>query len=112
MVVGNGTSPTEKLDVQGNIAVTGTVDGVDIATNIPSSLGTAGQVLTVNAGATAGEWADAAGAAGGVFYENNTNVTADYTITSGKNAMSAGPITIDSGVTVTVPSGSTWTVVT
>ena len=52
------------------------------------------------------------GAASGVFYENNTNVTADYTITSGKNAMSAGPITIDSGVTVTVPSGSTWTVVT
>ena len=34
-----------------------TVDGVDIATNIPSSLGTAGQVLTVNSGATAGEWA-------------------------------------------------------
>ena len=60
MVVGNGTSPTEKLDVQGNIAVTGTVDGVDIATNIPATLGTAGQVLTVNAGATAGEWADAA----------------------------------------------------
>ena len=51
------------------------------------------------------------GAAAGVFYENNTNVTADYTITSGKNAVSAGPITIDSGVTVTVPSGSTWTVV-
>jgi len=43
--------------VYGNLAVTGTVDGVDIATNIPSSLGTAGQVLTVNSGATAGEWA-------------------------------------------------------
>jgi len=55
---------------------------------------------------------NALGASGGVFYENNTNVTSDYTITSGKNAMSAGPITIDSGVTVTVPSGSTWTVVT
>ena len=47
--------------VNGNITVTGTVDGRDIATNIPSSLGTAGQVLTVNSGATAGEWADAAG---------------------------------------------------
>ncbi len=47
----------------------------------------------------------------GVFYENNTNVTQDYTITSGKNAMSAGPITIDTGVTVTVPTGSEWTVV-
>ncbi|MDC1282141.1 hypothetical protein N8Z18_00030 [bacterium] len=49
----------------GNIAVTGTVDGRDIATNIPASLGTAGQVLTVNAGATAGEWADAAAGGGG-----------------------------------------------
>lgn len=47
----------------------------------------------------------------GVFYENSQTVTADYTITSGKNAMSAGPITINTGVTVTIPSGSVWTVV-
>jgi len=46
-----------------------------------------------------------------VFYENDTNVTSSYTITSGKNAMSAGPITLDSGVVVTIPSGSVWTVV-
>lgn len=55
------------------------------------------------------------GAKGGglddVFYENSTTVTTSYTITSGKNAVSAGPITINAGVTVTVPSGSTWTVV-
>lgn len=57
----------------------------------------------------------AGGATGGgsddVFYENSQNVTTDYTITDGKNAMSAGPITIDSGVTVTVGSGEFWTVV-
>jgi hypothetical protein len=46
-----------------------------------------------------------------VFYENSTTVSADYTITSGKNAVSAGPVTIASGVTVTVPSGSRWAVV-
>ena len=64
--VGIGNSnPTEKLDVTGNIAVSGTVDGRDIATNIPASLGTAGQVLTVNSGATATEWADASGGGGG-----------------------------------------------
>lgn len=55
------------------------------------------------------------GAVGGsadlVFFENDITVTADYTITTNKNAMSAGPITINSGVTVTVPSGSVWTVV-
>ena len=49
--------------------------------------------------------------AAGIFYENGQNVTTNYTITNGKNAMSAGPITIDSGVTVTVGSGETWTVV-
>jgi len=48
---------------------------------------------------------------GEVFYENPTTVTADYTITTNKNAMSAGPITINSGVTVTVPTNSTWTIV-
>lgn len=52
------------LDVSGNITVSGSVDGRDIATNIPSSLGTAGQVLTVNAGASAAEWADASGGGG------------------------------------------------
>jgi len=46
------------ITVTGNIAVTGTVDGRDIQVNIPASLGTAGQVLTVNSGATAAEWAD------------------------------------------------------
>lgn len=46
-----------------------------------------------------------------VFYEGDQNVTSDYTITTNKNAMSAGPITIDSGVTVTVPAGSVWTIV-
>jgi hypothetical protein len=46
-----------------------------------------------------------------MFFENDQVVTVNYTITSGKNAMSAGPVTINSGVTVTVPSGSVWTVV-
>jgi hypothetical protein len=51
------------ISVTGNLAVTGTVDGRDIATNIPASLGTAGQVLTVNSGATAAEWANASASA-------------------------------------------------
>jgi len=54
------------ISVAGNVFVTGTVDGRDIATNIPSSLGTSGQVLTVNSGATATEWADASGGGGGI----------------------------------------------
>ena len=54
----------------------------------------------------------ATGASGNpVFYENDQNVTGDYTITTNRNAMSAGPITIDAGVTVTIPTGSVWTIV-
>ena len=51
------------------------------------------------------------GSANKVFFENDQTVTSDYTITSGKNAISAGPITVNTGVVVTIPSGSTWTVV-
>ena len=50
-------------------------------------------------------------AIGAAIYKNDQNISADYSITSGKNAMSAGPITIASGVTVTVTSGSTYTIV-
>ncbi len=46
-----------------------------------------------------------------VFWENNQTVTTNYTITNGKNAMSAGPITINNGVTVTVGDGEVWTIV-
>jgi hypothetical protein len=46
-----------------------------------------------------------------VFFENDTAVTTNYTLQTGKNALSAGPITINSGVTVTVPSGQSWVIV-
>ena len=52
-----------------------------------------------------------AGAKNDIFWENGQTVTSNYTITNGKNAMSAGPITINSGVTVTVGAGETWTVI-
>ena len=46
-----------------------------------------------------------------VFFENAQEVAVDYTITTSKNAMSAGPIGIATGITVTIPSGSTWSIV-
>ena len=60
-------------------------------------------------------WGLAGGALGGgtdqVFYENDQTVTTNYTISTNKNAMTAGPVTINSGVTVVVPSGSAWSIV-
>jgi hypothetical protein len=62
------------------------------------------------------QWVSIGGGAAGtgadeIFYENDQVVSGSYTITSGRNAMTAGPVTVDSGVVVTIPSGSTWTVV-
>jgi hypothetical protein len=46
-----------------------------------------------------------------VFWENDTVITTNYTITTDKNAGTFGPVTINSGVTVTIPSGSYWSIV-
>ena len=46
-----------------------------------------------------------------VFFENDKAVEVNYQITSTKNAMSAGPISINAGIAVTVPSGCSWTIV-
>jgi hypothetical protein len=43
--------------------------------------------------------------------EHDNTITTDYTIGTGKNVINAGPMTINSGVTVTVPSGSSWSIV-
>ena len=66
-------------------------------------------------GYAGGAWGSIGGGATGaggdqVFYENEMNVTASYTLTTNRNAMSTGPITIDSGATVTIPSGQRWVI--
>jgi hypothetical protein len=66
-------------------------------------------------GYAGGAWGSIGGGATGaggdqVFYENELNVTTSYTLTTNRNAMSTGPITIDSGVVVTVPSGQRWVI--
>ena len=83
------------------------------------AVGSANRVLTSDG--TDISWADAAGggAVGGstdkIFMENGQTVTTNYTIGTefgaACNALSAGPITINSGVTVTIDSGDYWTIV-
>ena len=46
-----------------------------------------------------------------VFFENDKAVAVNYQVTSTKNAMSAGPISINAGIAVTVPTGCSWTIV-
>lgn len=60
------------------------------------------------------EWGAIGGAGGAVsdvFYENAQLVEENHEIVSGRNAMTAGPVVVDDGVTVTVASGSRWVVV-
>jgi hypothetical protein len=45
------------------------------------------------------------------FFENSQTISADYTLIATNNAMTAGPVTVASGITVTVSSGATWTIV-
>jgi len=45
------------------------------------------------------------------YTENDAQIDVSSTINTGRNALSAGPITVASGITVTIPSGSVWTVV-
>jgi hypothetical protein len=61
------------------------------------------------------QWGAVGGGAGGggndqVFIENSQIITTNYTITTAKSAMSTGPITINSGIIITVPTGSRWVV--
>jgi len=44
------------------------------------------------------------------LYEHAHTISANYVITTNNNALTAGPITINSGISVTVPSGSTWVI--
>ena len=45
------------------------------------------------------------------YVENANTIATSASINTGNNAISAGPVSINSGVTVTIPSGSVWTVV-
>jgi hypothetical protein len=51
-----------------------------------------------------------AGLASGTITENATTVTSNYTMSTNKNGLSVGPITINSGITVTIPSGQRWVI--
>ena len=58
-----------------------------------------------------GAWGGVGGAqAGGVIFENSLTISSNYTLTTSKNGLSVGPVTINSGVSVTVPSGQRWVI--
>ena len=125
---GSTSIPQITVDAKGRITsaiafnatpADGTVTSAKMADLSPSPAGTYGSgsvvpVLTLNAKGQVTSVTTAAassGASGGMFFENDITLNTSYTITASKNAMTAGAINLANGVTVTVPSGSTWTIV-
>ena len=125
-------SAAAEQTLSGNLTITGDITGTGAAsTEFRAAVGISSAGTVIGAGITQLNFVGAGntfrvdgntmditisgGARGNggnnVFFENDITVNADYEITTGKNAMSGGPITINSGVTVTIPSGSTWTIV-
>jgi hypothetical protein len=96
----------------GSFSITVTGDTTFTYTMLTNPGGSATVVGTY----TTGIWSQIGGGATGtgnnqVFVLNDQVVTASYTVPTGKNASSAGPITINTGVTVTVSTDSTWVIV-
>lgn len=83
------------------------------SSGLPSIVGQAGKYLGTNGSLTSWSYLSNGATGGGadqVFVQNSMIVTTSYSMPAGKSASSVGPITINSGVAVTVPSGSRWVV--
>jgi hypothetical protein len=83
------------------IPLHGTVDGRDIQVNIPASLGTAGQVLTVNSGATAAEWADPTIEGRYVLIATTANATETIATTDGGSGSTSNQIFLATSSAIT-----------
>jgi hypothetical protein len=103
-------TPTNGYFLSAQSGATGGMSWAEVDA-LPSQSSNSGKYLTTNG--SAASWAvldtDANTTTKGL-YEHAHTIAANYSITSGNNAMTAGPITINSGVSVTVPTGSTWVI--
>ena len=106
------TNATHSGEVTGATALTiadNVVDEANLKVNSPTN----GYVLTAQSGQSGGLlWAEAASGntTTNGLYEMANTIASNYTIGNNNNAISAGPITINTGIAVTVPSGSTWVI--
>jgi hypothetical protein len=104
-----------KIDTVAASKLTGALPAIDGSAltgidALPSQTGHAGEYLTTDGTTASWEELNPNKTTYGMF-ENANTITANYSITSGNNAMTAGPITIADGVDVVIPDGSTWTIV-
>jgi len=104
-----------------NISITPNGSGKVVIDGLshPTADGSNGQALVTNGSGVLSFSTISGGGGGGatgggsdeIFYENDQAVTTNYTVTASHNAVTAGPITVNNGITVTIPSGVRWVVV-
>ncbi len=75
----------------------------NVTWTLPSADGTSGQFLSTDGSGTL-SWASG----GGVIAENQQTISSNYTITSSYNGSSVGPVTVNTGVSVTIGSDQRW----
>jgi len=103
-----------QLDAANSFSGTNTFTGntvIQLGLGVGSSpsYGTTGQVLTSAGSGAAPTWTTLS--TGGPISYNSTTISTNQTVSSGNNGFSVGPMTINSGITVTVTSGQRWVVI-
>lgn len=107
---GNATTATTATNVAGGAANRIVYNSAAGTTTFAVAPTTASTYLGWNGAAFAWGTPPSVAQAGGVIWENGVTVSSSYTLTTGSNGFSVGPITISSGASVTVPSGQRWVV--
>ena len=110
---GTGSFATTLATVNSNVGSFGSGSLVPVITVNGKGLITAVSTAAVSAStATTSTYTNnGTQASTGCVYENQQTISSNYTMTTNYNGMSAGPITVATGVTVTIPTGSNWSIV-